>query len=138
MVTLEQLVDRWRRDDRGPATLVTVIAMVAFLLIFSVLLQTALFFHGRDVANSCAEKALKNTRSQYGNQALGTAAAYACIAQAGAGDLQIPVVLVSKNIRETTVNITGKAPSLVPGLEFPIVVNHTKPTERVTKPGGIG
>jgi len=86
MVTLEQLIDRWRRDDRGPATLVTVIAMVAFLLIFSVLLQTALFFHGRDVANSCAEKALKNTRSQYGNQALGTAAAYACIAQAGTGD----------------------------------------------------
>ncbi|RZI53387.1 MAG: hypothetical protein EOP16_03150 [Pseudonocardia sp.] len=70
MVTLEQLIDRWRRDDRGPATLVTVIAMVAFLLIFSVLLQTA--------------------------------------------------------------------PSLVPGLEFPIVVNHTKPTERVTNPGGIG
>ena len=38
----------------------------------------------------------------------------------------------------TTVTITGKSPSLVPGLEFAITVDHTKPTERVTNPGGVG
>lgn len=137
-MTLEQLIDRWRHDDRGPTTLVTVIAMVAFLMMFSVMLQTALFFHGRDVANTCAEKALQATRSQQGNQALGLAAANACIAKSGSGDLQSPVVSVNKTLRETTVTITGKSPSLVPGLEFVITVDHTKPTERVTNPGGVG
>ena len=43
-MTLEQLIDRWRHDDRGPTTLVTVIAMVAFLMMFSVLLQTCLLY----------------------------------------------------------------------------------------------
>ncbi len=138
MATLEQLLERWHNDDRGPTTLVSVVAMFTFLLIFSTLLQTALFFHGRDVGNTCAEKALRNTRSQFGNQALGTAAAYACIGEAGRGDLQAPVVSVTKGPRESTITITAKAPSLVPFLDWPIVINQVKPNERVTNPGEIG
>lgn len=136
-MTFERLLDRWHRDDHGATSLSMVIAMFGFMLIFGVLLQATLFFHGRDVANTCAEAAMQATRSQYGNAALGTAAGYACIADLGTGDLKAPVVAVSKSRTDTTVTITGTTPSFVPGLHWPVTTNHTKPTERVTNPGGL-
>lgn len=132
------LIDRFRADDHGSSALSVVIGMLGFMLIFATLLQTALFFHARDVGNTCAEKAMRNTRSQLGNPALGTAAGYACIAQAGTGDLQFPAVLVTKGARESTVDIVGKAPSLVPFFTWTVRVQQVKPNERVTNPGELG
>lgn len=129
-----RLRTRCRSDDRG-GVLETVIVFPIVLLLFLGAIQGALYFHARNIAIKAGEEGLRQTRSQIGNSTIGTAAAYAYIAQTGSTVLKAPIVVANRTPRDASIQIAGQPITLIPFLELTITVNQNAPVERITTPG---
>ncbi|MFH5208097.1 TadE/TadG family type IV pilus assembly protein [Antrihabitans spumae] len=123
-----------RTAQRGNTIAFAILIPLAIIMLF-LGVQGALYYHARSVAVAAAEEALKQSASQYGNPAAGTAAGYAFIAQAGGTTLQAPAVAVTRGPRNSTVSITGKSISLLWFWHPTVHIDMAKPVERITTPG---
>lgn len=124
------------RSDRG-AVVQTVIVFPVVLLLLMGAIQAGLYFHARNVAIKAGEEGLRQTRSQIGNSALGTAAAYAFIAEVGPTVLRSPVIVANRSPRTADITIVGQPITLIPFLDLTITVHQNAPVERVTTPGEL-
>lgn len=127
------LPSRLRRDDRGSAVEMAIIAPLLLLLVFGIV-QAAIYYQARSVAVAAAETGLRAARVVNGSGAAGQAAAAGFLANS---EPRLGSAAVSANRTATvaSVQIRGTSPSIVPGLTFTVSVASELPVERLTRPG---
>jgi hypothetical protein len=100
------------------------------LLLVLLIVQAALWQHGVHVATAAAQEGARAARLEGGSAAAGRARARAFLAQLGPNLVLAPQVTARRDQTSARVEITGTAPTLVPGLRLPIRVAATSPVER--------
>ena len=110
-----------------------VIATPLLLLLILGVIQFALWQHAAHVARSAAQQGVAAGRVEGASEATGQSEADSVLAQLGV--LSDPHVATRRTADETTVTVTGDAPSVLPFLHLPVRAVATGPTERFRPPG---
>ncbi|MER6047273.1 TadE/TadG family type IV pilus assembly protein [Streptomyces sp. NPDC001793] len=126
---------RWR-DDRGAASTQLVLVVPVLLLLAMLIVQFALVWHARHIAQYAAQRALAAARTQHGSTADGQAQAARSLAALGNRTLTTPSVTVERTTAQTTVRVRGTVMAVVPGLHLHASGTASGPTERLTAPDG--
>lgn len=116
-----------RIDERGQTELVIVFP-VAMLLVL-LLLQAALWFLGRSVAQDAAQDGARAAALLGGSPAAGEQAAKADLAQLAGPMLSSTSVSATRAAGRAQVTVTGKAESLLPGFSLTVSASAAEPTE---------
>ncbi|MBO9041473.1 MULTISPECIES: TadE/TadG family type IV pilus assembly protein [Curtobacterium] len=119
---------RLRSDERGFASS-AIIAPTIFLVLFAAL-QFALWYQATNVAQNAAVAAYNDARAYESTSGAGHYSARQVLQQSG-GFLQGSGVDVNRNGDTVTVDVTGQAVSMIPGVQLPPVHRTiTGPVER--------
>lgn len=102
--------------------------MVMLLL---VIVQFALYFHMRSVAQTAARHGLDSVRVIDGSEQAGITAANEFLDQGGSS-LQDRDVTAARTVVTSSMSVSGTVVSLIPGLNLRVEVTVDAPTERVT------
>lgn len=116
-----------RLDERGQTELVIVFP-VAMLLVL-LLLQAALWFLGRSVAQDAAQDGARAAALLGGSPAAGEQAAKADLAQLAGPMLSSTSVSATRSTGRAQVTVTGRAESLLPGFSLTVSASAAEPTE---------
>lgn len=121
-----------RRDDgeQGSSTVEFVICAAGMLLLLMMVVQVGVWYHTRAVAQTAARHGLDHVRTIDGSPEDGIAVANEFLAQSGGG-LDGARVDATRTAEESTVTITGRVVSILPGVSFAITVTVDAPTERI-------
>lgn len=122
------------RAEHGYSPVEAVVTFPALLLIVLTVVQFALLWHARNVAQAAAQDGLQTARSYEGTAEQGRQDASDYLAQVAPRLLQAPDVQVTRGPAQVDVLVTGRVLSILPlGL---IVTEHvTGPVERFVGPG---
>lgn len=124
-----------RRGDRGSLTLSYVLVVPVFLLALMVIVQVALWFLAREAALAAARQGADAARAQGASLAAGPSTALAFAQHDSSGYLLRPAASSAGSTRGTVqITVTGRAPSLVPGLSLAVRQVARVPVERFTTP----
>ncbi|MFF2811828.1 TadE/TadG family type IV pilus assembly protein [Streptomyces sp. NPDC058000] len=129
-------IHRRLRDDRGTATTQLVLVVPVLLLLAMLVVQFALVWHARHIAQFAAQRALAAARTKAGTAADGRAQAGRSLAALGGRILTAPSVTVARTATQTTVRVRGTVMAVVPGLYLHASGTVSGPTERLTTPTG--
>ncbi|MFA1549920.1 TadE family protein [Actinomadura chokoriensis] len=121
-----------RRRDEGSATVATAITFPVVGLLFLALAQAVMVSVARDVAQSAAEEGLRVARARQGTFAAGRDAAASFARHEPI--LEAPAVTVS-GTNTITMQVAGRAPSLLPGVNITVTRTVRGARERFTTPG---
>ncbi|MEU8690477.1 TadE/TadG family type IV pilus assembly protein [Streptomyces sp. NPDC048665] len=126
------------RSDQGAASTQLVLVVPALLLIALLVVQFALVWHARHIAQYAAQRALAAARAQGGTAGDGRAQALRSLAALGSRVLTAPSVTAERTATQTTVRVEGTAMRVlpVPGLVLHASGTASGPTERITTPAG--
>jgi|SRR5450432_3179893 len=123
------------RGDRGALTLSYVIIVPVFLAAVMVIVQFSLWYLAREAALAAARQGADAARAFNTPVAAGPAAALAFARRDGAGYLLAAAASAAGSGRHTVqITVTGRAPSLVPGLTITVRQVARAPVERFTTP----
>lgn len=122
---------RARADDRGSSTVEFVIGTAVMVTMLTVIVQFALYFHIRTVANTAARHGLDHVRVVDGSVEDGVATASEFLDQSGRS-LEGRQVSAERGASTSSVTVTGDVVSVVPGLNLRVEVTVDAPTERLT------
>lgn len=122
-----RMLRRLARED-GLAT--SAIGIPGVFLLVVLALQMTLWFTSGNVAANAAAAAYSDARAFEAAPGAGTTAANTLINQMD-GFLENSSVRITRTATTVTVTVTGRAPSLLPGVELPVVERvFTGPIER--------
>jgi Flp pilus assembly protein TadG len=124
------------RGDRGAVTTQLVLVVPALLLIALLVVQFALVWHARHIAQYAAQRALAAARVEDGTAADGRTQARRSLAALGSRVLTAPSVTVERTAAQATVRVHGTVMPVVPGLTLHASGIASGPTERITTPTG--
>lgn len=126
------------RSDRGAVSTQLVLVFPALLLIALLVVQSALLWHARHIAQHAAQRGLAASRAQDGTAAGGQAQARRSLAALGSRVLTVPSVTAERTTARTTVRVQGTVIRVlpVPGLRLHASGTASGPTERLTIPTG--
>lgn len=111
------------RCEAGAASIEGALLIPAALLIIFVIIQAALWWHGRDVALHAAQDGVRTATADGGSRGDGAAATTEFIDRAGGASVLSEVtVTVTRTGDQIHVTVRGRAPSLLPGVRIPMVV----------------
>ena len=116
------------RGDVGMGTSQVAILFPAVLLWLMLIVQYGLWWHAKQVANAAAIDAVDAAQIPSGSEATGTRAAQDYLRQAG--NLRDVTVTVERSPALVTVEVTGRAPQLVPGFTWSVTARSQGPVER--------
>lgn len=123
-----------RKPDRGDTGALTLSYAIVFPVILFALLfivQTALYYMGRNLALVAARQGADVAREYNSTDAAGSAAALALIRQDGSGTLAtVYQPVVTRTDTTVTVTVSGQAWSLLPGLPVSVTETVQAPIER--------
>lgn len=121
--------------DRGSVTLEVAILFPVVLIILLTITQAALWFHARELALAAAQEGVRAGRVDGATTATGIAGARTYITEHAARSLYDTNVSATGST-ETDIHIvvTGRPPSLLPGLTIHIRQQARGPRERFTSP----
>jgi Flp pilus assembly protein TadG len=127
---------RWPgRGDRGALTLSYVIIVPAFLAAILIVVQFALWFLARQAALAAARQGADAARVLSASRAAGPGTAVAFARQHASAFLLSPAASAAGSGPGTVqITVTGRAPSLVPGLSVRVTEVARAPVERFTTP----
>jgi Flp pilus assembly protein TadG len=121
--------------DRGSLTLGYVIVVPVFLLALMVIVQAALWFLAREAAIAAARQGADAARALNAPLSAGPATALSFARHDSSGYLLHPAASSAGSGRATVqITVTGRAPSLVPGLSLAVRQVARVPVERFTTP----
>jgi hypothetical protein len=125
---------RWGREEGSAAVQTAILFPVALLLIFGII-QGALWFHARHVALGAAQQGARAASAESGTG--GEQRAHEFVAGLTGGTLLRDLAVTETTSGDTvTVAVTGKAPSLLPGVGgLPVAQSASSPLERFTGAG---
>lgn len=125
---------RWRRaaarPDAGAATAELVIAMPLLLLIVMLVVQAGVWMHATHIAQAAAIRAATTAAAYQSSAATGQQAGAATLAAIGSGVLTHPSVTVTRTATQVSVEITGTAATVVPGIHWSVRAVVVRPVER--------
>lgn len=122
--------------DRGAVTTQLVLVVPLVLLLSLLVVQFALAWHARHIAQYAAQRALAAARVEDGTAGDGQAQARHSIDTLGARILTRPTVTVDRTPARTSVRVEGSVIPVVPGMHLHVAGTASGPTERLTTPGG--
>lgn len=118
--------------ERGSATLEAAVVYPAVLLLILLAVNTALWFHARNIALSAAQEGLRVGRAYGSTLSAGHEAATRFASEVGGSFLGSPTVSVDRRADVVTVTVSGQAISLVPLLRVPVNQVARAPLEKWT------
>ncbi|WP_432003373.1 TadE/TadG family type IV pilus assembly protein [Streptomyces sioyaensis] len=124
------------RDDRGSASTQLVLVVPVLLLLALLIVQFALVWHARHIAQYAAQRALATARTKGATATDGRAQARRSLAALSSRILTAPSVAVDRTTAQTTVRVGGTVMAVVPGLALHASGTAAGPTERITTPAG--
>ncbi|MCX5535746.1 pilus assembly protein [Streptomyces sp. NBC_00006] len=124
------------REDRGSASTQLVLVTPALLVLALLIVQLALTWHARHIAQYAAQRGLAAARVEDGSAADGSAQARRSLAALGGRVLTGPSVQVARTSAYTTVRVDGSVIAVVPGLHLHASGTAAGATEKVTFPTG--
>ncbi|MGW2055895.1 TadE/TadG family type IV pilus assembly protein [Streptomyces sp. NPDC001840] len=126
------------RLDRGAVAAQLVLVVPALLLIALLVVQFALAWHARHIAQYTAQRALAAARVEAGAAADGRTQARHSLDALGSRILTAPSISVKRTNAETTVRVDGTVMRVipVPGMVLRASGTASGSTERITMPTG--
>lgn len=121
-------VNRRLHGDTGMTTSQVAILFPAVLFWLMLIVQYGLWWHAKQVANAAAAEAVDVVQIPAASTASGEAAAREFLAQSG--NLTDIAVTVERTPALVTVEVTGRAPRLVPGFSWSVTARSQGPVER--------
>ena len=119
-------------DERGAASLQTVLTYPIVLMLIFAMVQGMLYFHAQNTAQSVANGAVQAARVEGGSVDAGHAEAASRLARGGEAFATVKVS-VTRGEEMATATVVGLAPSIVPGFRgLRIEQSATGPVERFT------
>lgn len=100
------------------------------VLLLLMVVQVAVWYHTRAVAQTAARQALDHVRVLNGSPEEGEAVAHEFLDQSGGG-LHDPEVNATRTVELSTVSVSGNVVSILPGVSFTVSVTVDAPTERI-------
>jgi TadE-like protein len=123
------------RRDTGAMTLSYVIVFPAFLAALMVIVQGSLWYLAREAALAAARQGADAARVLHAPPGAGPRAALAFAHSAASGYLLHPRAFSSGSTATTVqITVTGRVPSLVPGLPISVSQAAQVPVEQFTTP----
>ena len=116
--------------ERGSSTVEFVICAALMVFMLMSIIQIALYFHLRSVAQTAARHGVDQVRVLDGSIGAGVTAANEFLDQAGSS-LDDRSVSAGRSTVESSVTVSGSIASLIPGLHLRVSVTVDAPTERV-------
>jgi hypothetical protein len=116
-----------RREAGLTSTEVAVLMPVVIALVL-VPFQIGLWWHASQIADAAAREAVDAAQVEDGLEADGVAAARRFLA--AAGNLTEPEVTVTRSTATVTVEVTGRAPKLLPGFDWQVTATAVGSLER--------
>lgn len=130
---------RSTRGDRGALTLSYLIVVPAFLAGILVIVQACVWYLARETAIAAARQGADVARTAHPPPGRGAAAAVAFASRAAPGFLLGPAASAAGSSAQTVrITVTGRVPSLVPGMVITVTEVVTAPVERFTAEGSGG
>ncbi|MFD2027392.1 TadE/TadG family type IV pilus assembly protein [Promicromonospora aerolata] len=119
-------------DERGAASLQTVLTYPIVLMLIFAMVQGMLYFHAQNTAQSVANGAVQAARVEGGSVDAGYAEAASRLDRGGDAFASVNVS-VTRGEEMATARVTGLAPSIVPGFQgLRVEQSATGPVERFT------
>jgi len=119
------------RADRGALTLGYVVIIPAFLAAIAVLVQASVWYLARETAIAAARQGADVARTSRRPPGEGAAVAMAFASQAAPGFLLLPSASAAGTSAQTVrITVSGRVPTLVPGLVITVREVVTAPVER--------
>ena len=115
-------------DDRGLTATQLAVLMPALIFWIMLTVQYGLWFHARQVAGAAAAEAVDAAQVPDGTADGGERAARSFLAQSG--NLDGIRIAVNRTTETVSVEITGQAPQLVPGISWSVTATAESPIER--------
>lgn len=117
-----------QHDDRGLTSTQLAVLMPALIFWIMLTVQYGLWFHARQVAGAAAAEAVDAAQVPDGTADGGERAARSFLAQSG--NLDDIRVAINRTTETVSVEITGQAPQLVPGISWSVTATAESPVER--------
>ena len=119
---------RRRTGEEGLTSTELAVVMPVLIALVLVPFQIALWWHAHQVADGAAREAVDAAQVVTATDDDGIRAAEWFLD--AAGNLTDPQVTVTRTAETVTVEITGQAPRLIPGLDWQVTARAAGPTER--------
>jgi Flp pilus assembly protein TadG len=116
--------------DRGSSTVEFVIASAAMVLLLLMVVQVGVWYHTRAVAQTAARHGLDHVRTINGSPSEGIDVASEFLDQSGGG-LENRNVDATRTAGVSSVTVSGRVVSILPGVSFTVSVTVDAPTERI-------
>lgn len=116
--------------DRGSSTVEFVIASAAMVLLLLMVVQMGVWYHTRAVAQTAARHGLDHVRTINGSPSEGIDVASEFLDQSGGG-LENRNVDAIRTAAMSSVTVSGRVVSILPGVSFTVSVTVDAPTERI-------
>ncbi|HVW35615.1 MAG TPA: TadE/TadG family type IV pilus assembly protein [Acidimicrobiia bacterium] len=118
-------------DEQGSVTLEAVLVLPVLLLSIMAVVQVALFAHASNLANTAAREGTRSLRLT-GQDDTGRERAAEFLHDHGAQVVLEPAVVAGSRQGVASVDVSGRAVSLIPGLSFPVHGHSAGPIEAFT------
>jgi hypothetical protein len=116
------------RSETGLTSTELAVLMPVVIALVLVPFQVGLWWHAKQVADGAARQAVDAAQIQDGTETDGVDAAVRFLT--AAGNIENPSVSVTRTLDTVTVEVTGRAPQLIPGLNWQVTSQATGPVER--------
>lgn len=124
------------RGDRGAVTAQLVVVVPMLLILALMVVQVALAWHARHIAQYATETALAAARVKDGSASDGRAQGRRSLAQLGSQVLTSPSVTVRRTSTHVTAHVKGVVMPVLPGLHLTTTGTASGAVERITTPTG--
>lgn len=119
------------RTERGLTSTELAVVMPVIIALVLVPFQVALWWHARQVAEAAAREGLDAAQVVTATEEDGVRAAEWFLD--AAGNLTERDVSVTRTADTVTVAVTGRAPRIIPGLDWQVTAHASGPVERFVK-----
>ncbi|MGG5258650.1 TadE/TadG family type IV pilus assembly protein [Phycicoccus avicenniae] len=123
---------RAHRAERGSTSLQMVVLMPVLFAVMFLGLQAALVYHARTLALAAAQEGARMAGAERGTAATGESAARGFLADTAGDALGGSVVHGRRTATTSTVTVSGRALSVIPGWHPRVDQSASVPVERIT------
>ena len=116
------------RSETGLTSTELAVLMPVVIALVLVPFQVGLWWHAKQVADGAARQAVDAAQVEDGTETDGVDAAVRFLT--AAGNIENLSVSVTRSVDTVTVEVTGRAPRLIPGLDWQVSSQAAGPVER--------
>jgi Flp pilus assembly protein TadG len=124
------------RTERGSAATEVVLLTPVLLSLVMLVVQFGLWYHAEHVAQAAAQEGVRSARLEGSTAEAGRTRAFDFLAVSGPTIVQDATVIASRDAETATVEVRGRAVTVVPGFSLPVNSKATSPVERFREDPG--